>query len=160
MVVKHVNKLTKEQICSAETALFNIISLIPKAKREHIKDDVAKLQALLGSTKDMFVDRRKLTWSADGKARKTLEVRAQSLKIHVFWRGGDSIYVTLEEAAKIANRKVSSLSNLLTKHGAWSYVDSNEDIVTMTKLRESLPPGSDSNITEGNKTETKPRGKY
>lgn len=123
-----------------EKALFRLVSGLPMRNREKLRAEIELLHSLTGGTQDLFVDRRKLTWSKDGVARKTLAEKPKKLDVRIVWRGGDtSIYASMEEAAKIANKTKTTLMALLNRHGGtWSFIDEDDDIVTIFKLSEPL----------------------
>ena len=120
--------------------LFDIVGAIQASKRQDVADQVLRLQAHIGSTDDLFVDRRKATWSPGGKARSTVEQRAQQPKppkkpsCRVTWRGSGSALCTLEEAAEAVKKTPATLSVYLSKGKGRYDCTIDDDIITVQRL--------------------------
>lgn len=119
--------------------LFDIASAIPAAKRSSVAPQLTRLQALVGSTTDLFVDRRKTSWAPGGKARSKVELRTQSPKVkkpscRVTWRGGGSVLCTTEAAAELVKKTPSTLAVYLSKgQGRYNCVV-NDEVITVDRL--------------------------
>jgi hypothetical protein len=114
--------------------LFDIVGAIQASKRQSVADQILRLQAFIGSTDDIFADRRSTTWSPGGKARTTLAVKPKRLSCQVTWRGGGSATYTLEDVAKIVKKTVGSLSVYLSKgQGRYDCVIDDE-VITVQRL--------------------------
>lgn len=121
--------------------LFDIVGAIQASKRQEVTDQILRLQAYVGSTDDLFVDRRKAVWAPGGKARTTIEARVQKPKpakkpsCQVTWRNGGSILCTSEEAAEIVKKAPATLAVYLSKgKGRYDCVI-DDDIVTVQKIQ-------------------------
>lgn len=124
--------------------LFDIASAISAAKRSSVAQQLARLQTLVGSTADLFVDRRKTAWAPGGKARNAALARTQ-VKLssppapkrptcQVTWRQGGSVVCTLDEAAAAVRKKPSTLGVYLSQgHGRYDCVI-DDDIVTIQRV--------------------------
>jgi hypothetical protein len=101
--------------------LYDIVGAIQASKRREVADQIIRLQSYVGSTDDLFVDRRKVAWAPGGKARTTIEARAQKPKpakkpnCRVTWRNGGSVLCTSEEAAEIVKKTPATLAVYLSK---------------------------------------------
>lgn len=114
--------------------LFDIVGAIQASKRQSVADQVLRLQAFIGSTDDLFVDRRSSTWAPGGKARATLAVKPKRLSCQVTWRGGGSTICTAEDAAKIVRKTPGSLAVYLSKgQGRYDCVI-DDDVITVQRL--------------------------
>jgi len=119
--------------------LFDIVGAIQASKRQSVADQVLRLQAFIGSTDDLFVDRRASTWAPGGKARATVDARTpetkpKRLSCQVTWRGGGSTICTAEDAAKIVKKTPGSLAVYLSKgQGRYDCVI-DDDIITVQRL--------------------------
>jgi len=120
--------------------LFDIVGAVQASKRQEVADQVLRLQAHIGSTDDLFADRRKVAWAPGGKARSTVEARAQQPKpakkpsCRVIWRGGGSALCTLDEAAETVKKTPATLSVYLSKgKGRYDCVI-EDDIITVQRL--------------------------
>lgn len=116
--------------------LSDIVGNIVKAKREEVRPQIERLQKFVGSTEDLFVDRRTKTWAENGPARTTVEARNNQKKYLVTWRNGDRpIECTPIEAAQITRKTVKSLSMGIYKTGKLTVVDPiDNDVITVEKL--------------------------
>lgn len=116
--------------------LLDLVSAIPAAKRRSVAEQIQRLQALLGSTEDFFVDRRKTMWAEGGKLRKLADVRPQkNLRISI--RGSGVYKCSLQEAAKLTRKAPSTLTNYLSR-GKGRYVCVvDEDVITVYKSEEA-----------------------
>jgi hypothetical protein len=118
--------------------LFDVASAISAAKRPLVAQQLARLQALVGSTTDLFVDRRKTTWAPGGKARNTVLTRAKPISppkkpsCQVSWRQGGFVVCTLDEAAAAVRKKPATLSVYLSRGRYQCVVD--DDVVTVERL--------------------------
>lgn len=119
--------------------LFDVVGAIQAAKRPGVADQVLRLQAFIGSTDDLFVDRRSSTWAPGGKARVTLaaripETKPKRLSCQVTWRGGGSTICTAEDAAKVVKKTPATLAVYLSKgQGRYDCVI-DDDIITVQRL--------------------------
>jgi hypothetical protein len=114
--------------------LFDIVGAIQASKRSSVADQVLRLQAFIGSTDDLFADRRSLTWSPGGKARSTLETKPKKLSCQVTWRGGGSIVCSNEDAAKIVKKTVGSLAVYLSKGQGRYHCVIDDEVITVQRL--------------------------
>ena len=119
--------------------LFDVVGAIQAAKRLAVADQILRLQAAVGSTDDLFIDRRKATWAPGGKARSTVEARIQdpSLKkpsLQVSIRGSGTTLCTPEDAAKIVRKPPATLAVYLSKgRGRYDCVV-DDTIITVRRI--------------------------
>lgn len=119
----------------ATNALSDIIAKIQKSKREDVRNQILYLQTVLGSTENLFADRRSLSWQEGGLARAKVDARKYKLS----WRGsagdGSSIECTLMDAAKIIGRTEASICQSVNKGGGVFHTkDVDDDMVTIQRL--------------------------
>lgn len=126
-----------------EDAIFNLVTLIPGHLRPKAAEHVDTLQRALNSTKDMFIDRRKLTWAPGSKARRTIETKHDGFVpqryLVQFRSTGESKLTTLEDAAKMVNLSTSSLNAYINRSPIKQYgrtVDDGNitDIITIRRI--------------------------
>lgn len=120
--------------------LYDIVGAIQASKRQEVADQIIRLQSYVGSTDDLFADRRKVAWAPGGKARTTIETRLQKPKpakkpnCRVTWRGSGSALCTTEEAAEIIKKTPATLTVYLSKgKGRYDCVV-NDEVITIQRL--------------------------
>lgn len=123
--------------------LFALVSKLPTAKREEVREEILRLRDFVGSDDDLFIDRRKLTWLPGGSARVKVDSRTKIIKepqlekekYLAIWRGENPIPCTLNEAAKYAGKPKASLSAHLNKgKGRYDCVDTDGDLLTIQRI--------------------------
>ena len=130
-MAKHDPRLVKD--------LFDIVGAIQASKRQAVAEQVLRIQAFIGSTDDLFVDRRSYTWAPGGKARTTVaartpETKPKKLSCQVTWRGGGSITCTTEDAAKIVKKTPGSLAVYLSKGQGCYHCVIDDEVITVQRL--------------------------
>jgi len=115
--------------------LFDVVSAIQASKRQEVADQIIRLQTYVGSTDDLFVDRRKAAWAPGGKARATVEARAQNPNCRVTWQGGGSVLCTTGEAAELIKKTPATLAVYLSKgKGRYDCIVDDDKIITIERL--------------------------
>jgi hypothetical protein len=114
--------------------LFDIVGAIQASKRQSVADQVLRIQAFIGSTDDLFVDRRSLNWAPGGKARTTVETKPKKLSCQVTWRGGSSIVCTAEDAAKIVGKTPGSLAVYLSRGKGSYHCVIDDEVISVQRL--------------------------
>lgn len=107
-----------------------IMANMTLAKRREVAAEIRHVQEALGSTDDFTADRRKVMWSNNGNARKTIE---EKRIYEVLWRGNDPVMCNIEEAAAQVRKKVTSLRTYLAKGGGVAHFNIEDEIVTVSK---------------------------
>lgn len=114
-------------------ALRQLVAKVPLAKRREVADSIQCLQDLMGIKENLVADRRSTMWGKDGLARQSV---ADRKAYQVQWRGCDPVMCNIEEAAKEARKKVSSLRTYLAKgNGRWDF-NIEDEILTIKKINE------------------------
>lgn len=130
-------KITAEH----EAALARVMAQMPLSKRREVAADIELLKEAVGSTDDFTSDRRALRWAAGSEARAKFEAERAKKKeekriYKVQWRGHDPVMCNIEEAAAAAKKKVSSLHTYLAKGGGSAHFNIEDEILTITRLKE------------------------
>lgn len=116
--------------------LLDLVSAIPAAKRRSVAEQIQRLQALLGSTEDFFVDRRKTMWAEGGKLRKLVDERPQKKNLEISIRGSGTYKCSLQEAAKITKKAQSTLTNYLSRGNGRYHCVVDDDVIAVYKSKE------------------------
>lgn len=111
-----------------------VILHISLQERRNLAEDLAILCKELKVEEDLTLDRRKLTWSKNGPARKTVEERNKH-QYQLSWRYAGPARASLEEAAKLVNKKPETLKSIIATKGKFVWFDESDgDIVTITRV--------------------------
>lgn len=118
-----------------------IMAQMPLSKRREVAASIQHVQQLMGCEEDYTADRRALRWQAGSEARAKFEAERAKKKeekriYKVQWRGADPFMCNIEEAAKEARKKVSSLHTYLAKGNGTAHFNIEDEILTITRLKE------------------------
>jgi hypothetical protein len=116
--------------------LADVVAKIQKSKRDEVREQIIRLQKIVGSTEDLFVDGRSKMWKKGGSARAKVEARPRKsvpAEYKVSWRGGGSIECSAAEAAKIAKKTTIGLGLSVSKTGSFNVSDGDE-LITIKRL--------------------------
>lgn len=110
---------------------LKVVYTLPRAKRRELRAELTNLAQHFDLTEDLTKDRRGQTWQPGGAGQNTIRARKTH---HISWRRGESLEVSLTEAAVLCNTTNQNISSQIAKAGFYTRADADGDVVTVTRL--------------------------